>query len=236
MQMPDNVLSSLQKRFDKVFRGILGSLEKKISKAQLSLEASVLELFSCLPLNCKDEELEDLIYYVLDLYHFHGLPVALAEVDIDHVTVDLRTALEEHHAQTRDQVAPEPEAHTFLVLDKNVQMIPWESLPILRGHSASRVPGIAFITDRMALARLQKRLPFDEEHSPDEQAGRTVCPVVDKSKGFYMLNPSGDLTGTEGRFKEWINGLRKIGWDGVVGRAPSEQQFLDALSRKDLVV
>lgn len=136
----------------------------------------------------------------------------------------------------------------FLVLDKNVQMIPWESLPILRGYSVSRVPSVAFITDRMALARLQRGLPFDVE-SPlgDEEAEDGVeveanvdvkieCPVIDTKKGYYVLNPSGDLKGTEGRFKGWADGMRKVGWDGVSGHAPSEQQLLNALTRRDIVM
>jgi separase len=53
---------------------------------------------------------------------------------------------------------------------------------------------------------------------------------------FFMLNPSGDLKGTEGRFKSWLEQMRSVGWEGVIGRPPSEQQFLDALARKDLVV
>ena len=36
--------------------------------------------------------------------------------------------------------------------------------------------------------------------------------------------------------EDWVKDLQKVGWEGIVGRAPSEQQFLNALSRKDLVV
>ncbi|KAI5114969.1 hypothetical protein M0805_001887, partial [Coniferiporia weirii] len=98
MQMPPDIVPSLRTRFEKVFKSILGPHEKKSQKAKLKLENNILELFSTLSPTCKNEELEDLVYFVLDLYHFHGLPIALAEVDMDVVVVDLRTALEEHHA------------------------------------------------------------------------------------------------------------------------------------------
>jgi len=60
--------------------------------------------------------------------------------------------------------------------------------------------------------------------------------VVDPAKTFYVLNPSGDLKGTEGRFSGWLKEMHSFGWEGTIGRPPSEQQFLDALERKDLVV
>lgn len=232
--MPPEILTSLRTRFEKVFRRILGSHEKKAQKAKLRLDTSILSLFASLPPTCKDEELQDIVYFVLDLYHFHGLPLALAEVDADVAVVDLRSALEEHWSKARGKVRPVEGAHTFLVLDRHVQAIPWESMPVMRGRSVSRVPGIGFITDRLALARCQRGLPL--EVGEEDGAVKDRCVDVDPSKGFYVLNPSGDLVGTEGRFKEWAGGLKKAGWDGVIGCPPSEQQMLDALQRRDLVV
>ena len=98
----------------------------------------------------------------------------------------------------------------------------------------SRVPSLAFITDRLDLARCQKGMDLDSEEQSSERDVDRV--IVDPSKAFFLLNPSADLKGTEGRFKDWVKDLQKVGWEGIVGRAPSEQQFLNALSRKDLVV
>jgi separase len=41
--------------------------------------------------------------------------------------------------------------HLFLVLDKNVQSFPWESIPILRGRAVSRIPSLPFLLDQVAL-------------------------------------------------------------------------------------
>ncbi|KAG2125362.1 peptidase family C50-domain-containing protein [Suillus bovinus] len=51
----------------------------------------------------------------------------------------------------------------------------------------------------------------------------------------------GSSTGVEFTFPRlflkaaWLEQMRSVGWKGVIGRPPSEQQFLDALARKDLV-
>jgi separase len=191
------------------------------------LDDTLLECFSALSPNCQDEELEDLIYFILDLYQFHGVPVAIAEVDVVQVVVDLRIALEEHTVKTKGRIVPEEDSHMFLVLDKNVQGIPWESIPILRGRSVSRIPSMEFLVDRLEFVRWRK----------GEDAAEVVDrAVVDPRKTYYVLNPSGDLGKTEGRFANWVKDMNKVGWRGYVGRPPSEQEFLDALSREDLVM
>lgn len=206
------------------------------------LDDVMVECFSTLSPKCQDEELEDLVYFILDLYQFHGVPVAIAEVDIDQVVVDIRTMLEEHSTKrtkesTRANAAKgktEPSStpsddHLFLVLDKNVQGLPWESMPILRGRSVSRIPGVDFLHDRVAFAKL-KREARGQIHKSEDGA------AVDASSGYYILNPSGDLGRTEDRFRDWSKDMRKMGWDGVVGRPMSEQEFVNALRTRDLVV
>ncbi|EIW51672.1 separase [Trametes versicolor FP-101664 SS1] len=232
-------LAALRTRLDVVFKGSLVFQEKK-PKSRLGLDDGLLECFSTLPPNCRDEELEDLVYFILDLYQFHGVPVAISEVDMDQVVVELRNALEEHAARIKGRGAADANAdgdaagqddgHIFLVLDKNVQGIPWESLPVLRGKSVSRVPSMDFLTDRLEFSHWRK---WEDGRA---QEGRVDQASVDPRRTYFVLNPSGDLKGTEGRFAEWLAGMKSVGWDGVVGRAPSEQQFVDALTNRDLVI
>lgn len=230
MNIPVDVIIDLRTRLDKVFKRSLQSQERKQkSLKKIRLDDNLLACFATLSPKCRSEELEDLVYFILDLYQFHGVPVAIAEVDVDEVVVDLRTALEEHAVKARGRMATEEDAHMFLVLDKNVQGIPWESLPILREQSVSRIPSMEFLVDRVEFARIQK----------GEVAGRECVvdrAMVDPRSTYYVLNPSGDLKGTEGRFKGWLGKMDELGWKGTIGRPPSEQQFLDALRRKDLVM
>ncbi|KAJ7775022.1 cysteine peptidase C50 [Mycena metata] len=245
-------ISDLRVQFDRVFHRGLRFQDKKAkpkpngahkrmpSESQIpskvALDDVLLECFSTLSPTCRDEELEDLVFFILDLYQFHGVPVAIAEVDITQVTVDLRGVLEDHHerlAGRRKGAGPsstkvQEDEHIFLILDKNIQGLPWESIPILRGKSISRIPSVDFLLDRVQLAGWLAH----------GTGSSTVVDraTVDPRKGYCVLNPSGDLVRTEGRFKAWAEDMEKVGWQSVVGQAPSEQQFLDALRKKDLVV
>ncbi|KAI0634651.1 peptidase family C50-domain-containing protein [Trametes polyzona] len=227
---PDD-LGALRSRLDAVFKGSLVFQEKK-PKSRIGLDDGLLECFSTLPPNCRDEELEDLVYFILDLYQFHGVPVAISEVDMDQVVVELRGALEEHANRVKGRAAQEgtDDDHLFLVLDKNVQGIPWESLPVLRGRSVSRIPSMDFLIDRLEFSHWRK---WEDGRA---QEGLVDRAVVDPRKTYFVLNPSGDLKGTEGRFVDWLKGMKSVGWDGIVGRAPSEQQFVDALTNRDLMI
>ena len=206
--------------------------QEKKPKSRIGLDDGLLECFSTLPPDCRDEELEDLVYFILDLYQFHGVPVAISEVDMDQVVVELRGALEEHAARLKGRAghAKDDDSHIFLVLDKNVQGIPWESLPVLRGRSVSRIPSIDFLLDRLEFSHWRKW----EDGRPQE--GLVDQAIVDPRRTYFVLNPSGDLKGTEERFAGWLKEMKCVGWDGVVGRAPSEQQFVDALTNRDLMM
>ncbi|KXN84923.1 Separin [Leucoagaricus sp. SymC.cos] len=246
-------ITMLEDQFEKVFRRSFeiqdtkrGGNPRKTSSQhlpqsfnQVRLDDSLSRCFSTLSSKCRDEELEDLIYFILDLYQFHGVAIPISEVDITQMVVDLRTILEEHTMKTRgpinkktSTITPESddEHHVFLVLDKNLQGLPWESIPILRGRSVSRIPSVDFLIDRLEYVEVRKRY----RRAVKRTSG--VGTVVDPRKGFFILNPSGDLRKTQERFKDWADGMKKTGWDGVVGKPISEQQFENALRQSDLVV
>lgn len=224
--MPAEVISNFRLRLEGVFQRALVSMDKKQLNA-VRLDDSLLECFVSLSPKCRSEELEDLVYFVLDLYQFSGVPIAIAEVDVDQVAVDLRTALEELAASSQGLIKPVPDNHMFLILDKNVQGLPWESLPVLREESVSRIPDMRFLLDRLDLADHQRG---------GKTRGTGVGAYVDPRKTFYVLNPGGDLKGTEGRFNGWLKEMEGIGWEGLTSQAPSEQQFLNALQTQDLVL
>ena len=52
-----------------------------------SLDNILLECFANLSPVCRDEELEDIIYFMFDLFQLHSVPISLAEIDIDEVVV-----------------------------------------------------------------------------------------------------------------------------------------------------
>ena len=225
--IPKEVLSNFRVRLEGVFQRASVSMDK-MQLSAVQLDDSLLECFISLSSKCRSEELEDLVYFVLDLYQFSGVSIAIAEVDIDQVTIDLRAVLEELAMSSQGLIKPIPDNHMFLILDKNTQGLPWESMPALRGESVSRIPDMRFLLDRLDLADHQR-------------GGKPRDPSVDRAhvdlrKTFYVLNPGGDLKGTEGRFDDWLKEMKGVGWKGLTSQAPSEQQFLNALQTQDLVL
>ncbi|XP_067832950.1 separin, partial [Heptranchias perlo] len=107
-----------------------------------------------------------------------------------------------------------------LILDKHLQRLPWESVPILRAHRVSRLPSLRFLLGYMVARKNQLKSVLTEGVNPDSV--------------FYVLNPQGNLPNTEKTFKDWFQ--RKDGWEGVVGSGPSEEKLRSVLSNRDLYV
>lgn len=82
-------LSNFSDSLDKIFRAaLLGGRNSKTKgyATKPHLDDALLESFASLSSKCKEEEIEDLVYFILDIYQFHGVPVALSELDIDQVS------------------------------------------------------------------------------------------------------------------------------------------------------
>lgn len=137
--------------------------------------------------------------------------------------------------KTKPRSTPVEDHHMFLVLDKNVQRIPWESLPVLRGQSVSRIPSTSFLVDRIQLARHRGGLPFEPSADSKEDDRSVDRAQVDPARVRYVLNPKGDLKHTEKQFGPWLKRMTKeAGWDGIIGRKPSEEEMARSLTGSDL--
>ncbi|KZV89225.1 hypothetical protein EXIGLDRAFT_771939 [Exidia glandulosa HHB12029] len=239
LPLSNEAVDALRARLEAVFaRNVASKVKDKRQISKLSLNASLVECFLTLDPTCRDEELEDLVYFMLDLYQFNGVSVAAHDIDVDTVVVDLRVVLEECKAKVksaqRQDVDDDRRRHLFLVLDKNVQGVPWESIPVLRGRAVSRIPTIAFLMDRLQLSRTLTA------STPSQKVRRPVVTdraLVNPAKTTYILNPSGDLKSTEQAFAPWLKEMDKeVGWDGIIGRAPAELEMVNALTKRDLVI
>ncbi|WFC94881.1 separase [Malassezia brasiliensis] len=172
---------------------------------------------AALPSDCTIEVLEDWAHFAMDACQLSGVPIAQDEVDMDELCVDLRSALDEHHARVRrahDGAPAEDDAHLFLVLDREVCDLPWESLPVLRARSVSRVPALEFV---------------GAAHEPHD----TPVPptTLDPRRTAYLLNPSGDLVRSEARFAPLLRA--QPGWHGTIGHAPIVDEVARALGKAD---
>lgn len=134
-----------------------------------------------------------------------------------------------------------------LVLDELLQAIPWEGLPCLRGHAVTRVPAVPFV-----FAALATRWDggADGEDSPSEAStnsrGKPSTKNLEKSwnpsqdgvrsdRGYYVLDPEANLPHTRKQLGPVFQGLeRRLGWSGVRGKAPTEEDMVRTLQEVDI--
>ncbi|XP_044951659.1 separase [Hordeum vulgare subsp. vulgare] len=121
---------------------------------------------------------------------------------------------------------PEPVERNpvILVLDTDVQMLPWENLPALRNHEIYRMPSVRSIF--LALTR-------STNHQKDASVIDPPFPIIDPFNAFYLLNPSGDLIRTQEEFDQLF---RNYEWKGNSGDAPTAEELVLALRNHDLFI
>jgi hypothetical protein len=154
--------------------------------------------------------LEDLIYFILDILQFHGEQNAYDEIDMDQVVVEVEECLQIYHSREPSGKAYD---HTVLVLDKKCQNFPWESIPLLRNKSVTRIASLSMLKDLLA------------------RSGSFEIPSDDF---YYVLNPGRDLIKTQERFEQTFSGLDW--WEGKVGEAPTEEEIASTLTSRNAFV
>ncbi|XP_021889373.1 separase isoform X3 [Carica papaya] len=112
----------------------------------------------------------------------------------------------------------------ILVLDSEVQMLPWENIPILRNQEVYRMPSVGSISAIL-----------NRSHHHEEELSQIVAsfPLIDPLDAFYLLNPSGDLSSTQLEFETWF---RDQNLEGKAGSAPTAQELAAALKSHDLFI
>ncbi|KAK9476091.1 peptidase family C50-domain-containing protein [Lipomyces japonicus] len=181
---------------------------------EVKIDPRVLELFmglSNLDESDNSEMLEDLIYFILDILQFNGECNAYDELDMDQIIIELQEILRAYRDSIED--LDESVEHLVLILDKSSHMIPWESLPCLRGKSVSRVPSLT------CLHQIFK----NRDNRP-----------LNVSNGAYILNPSSDLMNTQSQFEPRLASFHN--WESIIGRSPTEDEFKRVLETKDIVL
>lgn len=223
-----------------------GRRGKAAGSARVTLDPRILDLFIGLGDPMTDsvdfsDSLEDLLGFVVDVLQFHGERNPYDEIDYESMVVEAMDALRAYHSMCRNSASSpsygleaEEGAHSILVLDNALQCFPWESLPCMRGRSVSRVPSLA------CLRRLigEQRRPGGRTQEDGARAGsgqEAAGHYVSAKSGAYILNPSSDLDKTLSSFEKPLRSLGD-GWMGVVSRAPTEQEFEEALATRDLVL
>lgn len=95
-----------------------------------------------------------------------------------------------------------PDASTInLILDKDLNAIPFESFPLLNKYSFKRIPLIL--------------------------KGKTTAQNEILKRVFYIVNPSGDLLQTQERFESLFKS--QPNWEGIIGRKPTINEFFNGI-------
>ncbi|XP_036064572.1 separin [Onychomys torridus] len=130
-----------------------------------------------------------------------------------------RVLLSEAVGRVQSQEAPASQ-HLVLVLDKDLQKLPWESMPSLRALPVTRLPSFHFLLSYYI--------------TKEAGASSVLNQGVDPRNTFYVLNPHSNLSSTEERFRASFSS--EAGWKGVIGEVPSLEQVQTALTERDLYI
>lgn len=191
---------------------------------KIELHSHVLELFLTLG-HPGESDLEDsvtdLIYFVVDVLQFNGENNAYDEIDFDAMLVEILDALHAYHEDVSSKTLDNESSHVILVMDKELQGFPWESLPCMRDQSVSRMPSLGAIWERLEKMKAQ--------HA--SRAGY----VLPACKGTYILNPASDLVSTEEAFRSVFE-TQLPTFKAIVNRSPTETEFETALQDSPLVL
>ncbi|KAK4038459.1 peptidase family C50-domain-containing protein [Parachaetomium inaequale] len=213
-------------------RQVRGKKTKAAQGPKATLDMNVLELFIGLgdatQPNCDfEDELTDLLYFVVDILQFHGERNAYDEIDFDSMVVETTDALNAYHSAAHAADDAPANMHTILLLDKALHVFPWESLPCMQGLAVSRMPSLACLR-RLILDRRQPEntTTTTEGHHAPLPAG-----------GTYILNPSADLTSTQSTFSQPLaTHLPSQTWKAITARPPTESEFSTALTASQILL
>jgi separase len=227
--------TGLLARFRKSFDGILdrhlpSRQGAKGKPKRLVLDINILELFVGLGDDLDgevdmDEQVLDLLYFVVDILQFNGERNAYDEVDFDIMATETMDALRSYHEAT--SVNEAGQTHLILILDRKLHAFPWETLPCLQSVSVSRVGSMLTLRERILVMRRQMNGSSEEKYFIDKQCGSSI------------LNPSGDLSRTQSTMAPLLESLAKpsgSSWHAITNHMPKEKEFAAALSEKDMVL
>ncbi|KXX81095.1 Separin [Madurella mycetomatis] len=230
-------------------RQVRGKKGKAAQGTRATLDMNILELFIGLGDATKpgcdfDDELNDLLYFVVDILQFHGERNAYDEIDFDSMVVETFDALQAYHSSVKRDDGENTGVHTILLLDKALHVFPWESLPCMQGLAVSRMPSLACLR-RLILDQRQQsseRNPTDEERHASPEGHRASL-----ARGTYILNPSGDLVSTQSTFSQPLEAHLPPSssapsldgppsWKRITSRPPTEAEFSTALTSSDILL
>ncbi|KAI8342184.1 peptidase family C50-domain-containing protein [Choanephora cucurbitarum] len=180
-------------------------------------------------------DLEDIVWFILSCYEAQDALIDYSKLNFKKLMDDVRLLGSRYHEKCNmtgiNTTKNIPNDHLILILDKHLQMLPLESMPLLRSQSVSRLPCLSFLRDRVLYARAHHgRAAFDDFGAIITDQWSDIA--ISQKNAFYVLNPGGDLKDTQKEFEPFFKSVRS--WDGVIQKKPLELQLKEALQTRDL--
>ncbi|KAG8172647.1 hypothetical protein JTE90_027850 [Oedothorax gibbosus] len=122
------------------------------------------------------------------------------------------------HEKMPSELADTKRNPLVLILDKDLQALPWESLPILNDVPVSRMPSLNIMISKLSMPETKSAL----------QEG------LNCNNAYYILNPEGDLKSSQAYLQPIFE--KQANWEGVTGKPPSAEECALALKNRDLFV
>ncbi|XP_036616254.1 separin [Trichosurus vulpecula] len=153
--------------------------------------------------------------HTLSLQDIQALAHGLCQAQPERAHELLQEAVKRQQGQTRQS-----DGHLVLVLDKDLQKLPWENIPSLQAQPVTRLPSLRFLLSYSLIREVGASSVWNRGVNPQST--------------FYILNPQNNLGNTEERFRARF--CSEAGWKGLVGKAPSQEQVQAALTEHDLYI
>ncbi|GAN04654.1 conserved hypothetical protein [Mucor ambiguus] len=180
-------------------------------------------------------DLEDVAYFALSCYEAQNIQIDYTKIDFKKLTEHIRLLITRYHERSVmagvDSTKNIPNDHVILILDKHLQTFPLESMPVLRPQSASRLPCLSFLRDRILYTSFHHSKEAYDDFGLTTSSEWTDL-TVSRRSAFYVLNPGGDLKDTQKEFEPIFKGVPE--WNGVIESMPMELQCKDALQSRDI--
>ncbi|KAI9484692.1 peptidase family C50-domain-containing protein [Zychaea mexicana] len=212
-------LNKFQRKINQLMHNFVYDLpstggEKEKSQKTMDINLEMCRVFLRLGSDPSSRDIDDIIYFLLSCYTSHGIAVDTFRADLAQVKKSYCKSIE-----TMEIVQ---DNHVILITDKHLHQLPWESLPILRPQSVSRIPCLSFLRDR-----IMRNLA-----SMDDDADTWSEVTINCKKTCYILNPSGDLMHTQNEFEAAFKSMD--GWQGLIQEKPLEHRWQSMLESRDL--
>jgi Peptidase family C50 len=159
-----------------------------------------------------------------------------------------RTTEQSQQQQQQQQQQLSTARHpVILVLDEQLQSMPFEALPCLRGHPVTRLPALPFLftalsatwSARTSSSTTSTTADSDDVGDTSEATWSPALHGIRLHSGFYVLDPEQNLPTSRATLQPALEALQHSrGWSGAVGSAATSSSFqlATALSQHDLFV